>query len=98
MSQLGKSNYIKANTSGKKSTSMEKRAINGNEPAAPLIKVASYETTDYLGLPIKLLLAKDFMAAHVTGSVYAGFPYKSEEVAAQALKDAEALLNAYNNS
>lgn len=63
---------------------MEKKNINWSEPAE-------------LRAPIKLLLAKDFMTAHITGSVYAGFPYNSEEVAKEALKDAEALLNAYNN-
>jgi hypothetical protein len=77
---------------------MEKRIVDGNEPSAPLIKVAAYDTTEFLGTPIKLLIAKDFMAAHITGCVHAGFPYKSDDVATEALKDAQALINAYNNS
>lgn len=81
-----------------------KKVIYGDDTAAPNIRCNT--TSENLlsevwtegGLPIKLLIAKDLMAAHITGSVYAGFPYSSAHAAAEAMKDAEALLNAYNNS
>lgn len=49
-------------------------------------------------MPVKLQIAKDFMAAHISGCARDKYPYDSQEMAASAIKDAEALLNAYNNS
>jgi hypothetical protein len=76
---------------------MNKRIIDGNEPVSPLIKVAAYDTTEFLGMPVKLLIAKDFMAAHIEGCVRSDRFYNPDAVATTALKDAQALIDAYNN-
>jgi hypothetical protein len=48
-------------------------------------------------MPLKLDIAKHFMAARINGFTHAGFPYDKKLVAVIALEDAEALITAYNN-
>lgn len=76
---------------------MEKSKITGYEPAAPLLKVAAYNTTEFLEMPIQLELASRIMAARITGLVYAGAPAQSDVIAIRAMQDAKALIDAYNN-
>lgn len=80
---------------------METRKVDGNEPATgfaiPGQEKAGWLPESIPGIPVRLLIAKDIMQAHVTSYVHAGFPYKSDADAKEALKDADALLKAYNN-
>lgn len=79
---------------------MEKRIIERNEPFFPVYthtdenKEVSYSVP--VGSTVLLEIAAKFMAAHIEGCAQSDRLYKSAEVAEQSLKDAQALLTAYN--